>query len=61
MDRGLVEELTRKGRDHGFDADSDGGAVTWSFREDEPVFSFLVDETDSRRVFTETLDLFWAS
>ena len=38
-----------------------GADQAWLFRDGEPVFTFIVDDGDGGRGFTETLSLYWGS
>ena len=57
-----LDWLRRLGEDYGFAVGGFMGAdQAWLIREDEPVFTFILDDGDGGRGFLETLGLYWGS
>src|SRR4030042_194639 len=57
-----LDWLRRLGESHGFAVRGFMGAEqAWLIREEEPAFTFILDDGDGGKGFAETLDLYWGS
>jgi hypothetical protein len=62
MAQATLDWLRRLGEDHGFTVGSFMGAdQAWLIRDGEPAFTFIIDDNNGGRGFTETLNLYWGS
>jgi len=62
MAQATLDWLRELGEAYGFAVGGFMGAdQAWLFRDGEPVFTFIIDDGDGGKGFTETLSLYWGS
>jgi hypothetical protein len=62
MAQATLDWLRGLGKGHGFTVGGFMGAdQAWLIRDGEPVFTFIIDDSDGGRGFIETLGLYWGS